>query len=168
MQPFAFACACAFHFSTVCYACSSKLSGLLETLPSFGPGGPEDCLVQDIVMHDASAHPSSSTSLNKLSQLKDFFKSTLSDWSRALSRQGFISLQVRSCWFSLLHFHRSFRIPGPLLQSQGSFLEVISIDMLCDQGIMSILVWCKSHCYSPLPEMILERLLVYNDCQAMK
>ena len=45
-------------------------------------------------MHDGSAHPSSSTSLKKMSQLGEFFKHSLDEWTKAITRKGFISLQV--------------------------------------------------------------------------
>ena len=45
-------------------------------------------------MHDGSAHPATSTSLKKVSQLGEFFRHSLDDWVKAISRKGFISLQV--------------------------------------------------------------------------
>lgn len=47
-------------------------------------------------MHDGSAHPATSASLKKVSQLGEFFKHSLDDWLKAISRKGFISLQAVS------------------------------------------------------------------------
>ena len=53
------------------------------------------CL-QVVTMHDGSAHPATSASLKKVSQLGEFFKHSLDDWLKAISRKGFISLQAVS------------------------------------------------------------------------
>lgn len=58
--------------------------------------------MQVLTMHDGSAHPATSASLKKVSQLGEFFRHSLDDWLKAISRKGFISLQVDTA--SLLLF----------------------------------------------------------------
>lgn len=62
----------------------------------------ECSFMQAVSMHDSAAHPSSSSGLSKVSQLGEFFKHSLDDWTRALRRKGFISLQVRTFRRTLL------------------------------------------------------------------
>lgn len=47
-------------------------------------------------MHDEAAHPSAPfvAPMKTLSQLGDFFRHSMRDWTSALSQKGFISLQV--------------------------------------------------------------------------
>ena len=53
-------------------------------------------------MHDGSAHPATSASLKKVSQLGEFFRHSLDEWTKAISRKGFISLQVSPATLLLL------------------------------------------------------------------